>query len=35
MNDIDNMPPKCKDCPYWEIGEEPYNCEDCDNKLLH
>lgn len=26
MNDIDLMPPKCHDCPYWEMCEEPYIC---------
>lgn len=30
MNDIDNMPSKCKDCPYWERAEKPYVCEDCE-----
>lgn len=29
MNDIDDMPPKCRDCPYWEIAEKPYVCCDC------
>ena len=32
MNDIDNMPPKCQSCPYWELAEEPYMCEDCEDK---
>ena len=27
MNDIDTMPTKCHDCPYWEICEPPYICE--------
>ena len=26
MNNIDDMPPKCHDCSYWEICEEPYIC---------
>lgn len=26
MNDIDEMPPKCHDCPYWEVCEYPYVC---------
>lgn len=26
MNNIDEMPPRCHDCPYWEICEEPYVC---------
>lgn len=26
MNDIDSMPPKCHDCPYWETCEKPYIC---------
>ena len=29
VNDIDKMPPKCKDCPYWEIAEKPYLCSNC------
>lgn len=32
MNDIDSMPPKCHDCPYWEICEEPYICPTQDEK---
>jgi len=28
MNDIDKMPPKCQNCPYWEWAEPPYFC-DC------
>ena len=32
MNDIDNMPPKCKDCPYWELAQYPYCCDDCQTK---
>lgn len=31
MNNIDDMPPKCHDCPYWEVAEKPYNCKDCKN----
>ena len=34
MNDIDSMPPKCHDCPYWEISEEPYICPTQDEKKL-
>lgn len=30
MNDIDDMPPKCHDCPYWEMCEEPYVCPTQD-----
>ena len=26
MNNIEEMPPRCRDCPYWEICEEPYVC---------
>ena len=26
MNDVDSMPPKCHDCPYWEMCEKPYVC---------
>lgn len=29
MNDIDKMPSKCRDCPYWERAAEPYVCSDC------
>lgn len=29
MNDIDKMPSKCRDCPYWEFAAEPYICSDC------
>lgn len=29
MNNIDEMPPKCHDCPYWEIAEKPYVCSIC------
>lgn len=32
MNDIDYMPPKCHDCPYWEMCEEPYICPKQDEK---
>lgn len=28
MSDIDKMPPKCRDCPYWEMCEYPYVCGD-------
>ena len=31
MNDIDEMPPKCHDCPYWEYAERPYLC-DCKER---
>ena len=34
MNDIDSMPPKCRDCPYWEMCEEPYICPTQDEKGL-
>lgn len=26
MNNIDDMPSKCKNCPYWEMCEYPYVC---------
>ena len=32
MNDIDTMPPKCHDCSYWEMCEEPYICPTQDEK---
>lgn len=32
MNDINFMPPKCHDCPYWEICKEPYVCPTPDEK---
>lgn len=28
MRDIDKMPPKCHDCPSWEVCDPPYICED-------
>ena len=37
MNNIDDMPPKCHDCPYWETCEYPYVCPDLSdlNKTLN
>lgn len=32
MNDVDEMPIKCKDCPYWEYAEYPYYCGACADK---
>lgn len=32
MNNIDDMPPKCHGCPYWEMCEEPYICKTQDSK---
>lgn len=29
MNDIDKMPVKCLDCPYWELATFPWCCGDC------
>lgn len=29
MNDIDKMPVKCRDCPYWELAIFPWCCGDC------
>ena len=34
MNNIDEMPPKCHDCPYWEIAEKPYVCSECRKETL-
>lgn len=34
MNSIDSMPPKCHDCPYWEMCEEPYVCPQDEKKEL-
>ena len=31
MNDLDEMPPKCQNCPYWEWAERPYFC-DCKER---
>ena len=28
MNDINEMPPKCQSCPYWEVCEYPWVCPD-------
>ena len=28
MNDIDDMPIKCRDCAYWDVCEYPYVCSD-------
>lgn len=28
MNDINEMPPKCQYCPYWEVCEYPWVCQD-------
>ena len=28
MNNIDEMPAKCSDCPYWEQCEPPYVCAE-------
>ena len=33
MNDIDKMPVKCRDCPYWELAVCPWNCWDCKDRL--
>ena len=29
MNDIDNLPSKCRDCAYWELATYPWCCGDC------
>ena len=31
MNDINDMPPKCQNCPYWEYAEFPWFC-DCKER---
>ena len=28
MNDINEMPPKCQYCPYWEVCGYPWVCPD-------
>ena len=33
MNDIDKMPVKCRDCPYWELAVDPWYCGDCKDRL--
>lgn len=33
MNNIDDLPSKCQNCPYWELAEFPYCCDDCENDL--
>jgi len=33
MNDIDKMPVKCRDCPYWELATFPWCCGDCVDKM--
>lgn len=33
MNNIDDMPPNCHDCPYWEICEAPYVCSATEAKI--
>ena len=33
MNDIDKMPVKCRDCPYWELAVYPWYCGDCTNRM--
>lgn len=33
MNDINDMPPKCQQCPYWEIAEKPYVCFACEEHM--
>ena len=29
MTDVDALPSKCGDCPYWEITVYPYICSQC------
>lgn len=33
MNDIDKIPSKCLDCPYWELASYPWYCGDCVDKM--
>ena len=34
MNNLQDMPPKCQNCPYWEAAKEPYSCWGCfDDKI--
>lgn len=33
MNDIDKMPVKCRDCPYWELASYPWCCGDCADEM--
>ena len=33
MNDIDKMPSKCRDCPYWELASYPWYCGGCVEKM--
>ena len=33
MNDVDQMPSKCQNCPYWELAKEPYSCDECSRGL--
>ena len=32
MNDVDSMPIKCHDCPYWEVCEYPYICSEIESE---
>ena len=32
MNDINEMPPKCQYCPYWEVCKFPWVCPDIEDK---
>ena len=31
MNDLNEMPPKCQNCPYWEWAVSPWLCH-CDER---
>ena len=31
MNNIDAMPPNCRNCPYWEWAESPWLCK-CEER---
>ena len=32
MNDINEMPPVCAYCPYWEVCKPPYICASIEDK---
>ena len=33
MNDLNEMPRMCHDCPYWEVCEPPYICAKTEAKF--
>lgn len=34
MRNIDEMPPKCHNCPYWEVCKYPYVCSDMKGEAM-